>query len=95
MPICPAARTEWPRQCVSGLLCQEFVHVETARGSDCSRIFGPSMERCVLRATMEVARGDANRAHGPIGHAFCGVSPRRSDRCAIHVLGSPPGMSFS
>ena len=34
------------------------------RCADCSRIFGPSAERSRLRATMENARGDANRCCG-------------------------------
>ena len=52
---------------------------------DCSRIFGPSIEHSVLRATMENARGDANRWFGTAldGQPLIGVSPRRSDRCAI------------
>ena len=45
-----------------------------------------------LRATMVNARGDANRWYGPVWPApVVGVSPRRSDRCAILSRGSPPG----
>ena len=52
--------------------------------SDCRRIFGPSREHARLRATMVNARGDANRWYGPVWPApVVGVSPRRSDRCAI------------
>ena len=52
--------------------------------SDCKRIFGPSREHARLRATMVNARGDANRWYGPVWPApVVGVSPRRSDRCAI------------
>ena len=60
--------------------------------SDCRRIFGPSREHARLRATMVNARGDANRWYGPVWPApVVGVSPRRSDRCAILSRGSPPG----
>ncbi len=44
--------------------------------SDCSRIFGPSVERSVLRATMENARGDANRWYGPRWPAPKSACPR-------------------
>ena len=78
-------------KCVSGLLPQEL-SVDPRDGTDIrlQSYLRPSMERLVFRARMEVARGDANRALGPDGHAFFGVSPRRSDRCATRTRGSPP-----
>jgi hypothetical protein len=62
-----ATRRDFQKQAYLDSSRKDFLSIiETAQESDCSRIFGPSVERSVLRATMEVARGDANCSYDPV-----------------------------